>query len=183
MKVLFLAALLAVTLSTGSREAQAAGLARTVASAPVCRMSSTELNFSARDANFRDARKSLNARLDKWAAANPNAAIPLGRAFRIPPLAEYFRVSVDVFSCERPATKERRTSAFGSASTWGSTQSCDFVGCVEGWPGGSAPNGSVMTVVTCQTYVRTTVVYKKANGQWTVTVYKTEQVVECDELT
>jgi hypothetical protein len=54
---------------------------------------------------------------------------------------------------------------------------------VEGWPGGNAPNGSTLTLTTCETSIKTTITYEKINGQWTVTEYRQELVVECGPIT
>lgn len=159
----------------------------------VCRMTSTDMNFLASDANFSDARRSFNAHLDRLMAASPGNRLKSAGAFRVSESAQYFNVSVDIFACDPPPARRPIRSSKADSSRYavparspvdgGSTKSCDFVGCVEGFPGGSAPNGSVMTLTTCETSIRTTIVYTKINGQWVVTSYSSELVVECGPVT
>lgn len=165
---------------------------RSAEKATVCRTTSTDMDFAAGDASFSGAQRSFNAHLDELNVADPSTKMKRAQEFRVSESAEYFSVSVDAFACDEPGRRAPRSGKADSSSDGiqarssfdgGTIQTCDYVGCVEGWPGGSAPNGSTMTLTQCETLIKTTITYKKINGQWTVTSYKQEQVVECGPLT
>lgn len=146
-----------------------------------CSYDSTEYSYDVSLGEFESQREAINLALREIEARTdflPKAAI-----LQVPKGVQQLSIIVDSLTCSRGRDVFSGTSVHEAEY---SPQSCTTVGCVEGWPGSGAPEGSTMTITSCGpeggNNVSTISKYKMQGGQWVMTSYQVEQVTHCDPL-